>query len=116
MLLTKQQILEVKDLKTEKVYIEEWGGDVYVKTLTGAERDRFEKSILTPDGKRGDFENLRAKLVIEVCVDKDGKRIFTQKDLLALGGKCAGALDKIFDIGQRLSGITKKDVDDMTKN
>jgi|TARA_Y100000310_G_C20662002_1_gene805310 hypothetical protein len=116
MFLTKEQILEAKDLKTEKVHIKEWGGDVFVRTLTGAERDKFEKSIFDVDNNKRTFENLRAKLVIAVTVDKDGNQLFTEADIPALGNKSAHALDVIFDVGQRLSGITQKDVDSMSKN
>jgi len=116
MFLTKEQIFEVKDLKTEKVHIKEWNGDVFVRTLTGAERDKFEKSIFNIDTNKRTFENLRAKLVVAVCVDEEGNQLFSEKDISALGKKSAHALDKIFEVGQRLSGITKDDVDDMSKN
>lgn len=116
MFLTKEQIFAANDLKTEKVNIPEWGGDVFVKTLTGAERDKFEKTIFNIDTNKRTFENMRAKLVVAVTVDKDGNQIFTEEDIPALGKKSSHALDLIFDVGQRLSGITKEDVDDMTKN
>jgi len=45
-LLTRDAILEAQDLQHEEVYIPEWGGSVRVRTLTGAERDAFEQSIV----------------------------------------------------------------------
>ena len=41
MLLNKEQIQSVSDLETQDVEVPEWGGTVRLKSLTGAERDRF---------------------------------------------------------------------------
>ena len=37
-MLTRKQILECADIPTEIVKVPEWGGEVLVKGLTGAER------------------------------------------------------------------------------
>ena len=115
-ILTKDQILSAQDSVVEKVEISEWKGEVNVKSLTGKERDQFEESIFSQKGKKMErnFKNLRAKLVALTVVDDDGNLIFAQKDIEALGLKSASALDKIFSVAQRLSGLTKEDIDDMT--
>jgi hypothetical protein len=41
--------------------------------------------------------------------------MFDATDLEALGRKSAAAIDYIFAEGQKLSGITKQDVEDLTK-
>ena len=117
-MLNKAQILDVEDLTTETVSVPEWGGDVLVQSMTGAERDSFETSLL--EGKGADKEmntnNLRAKLVGKCLVDGKGKRLFTDKDIEALGEKSAEALDRIYDVAQKLNGIGVKEVEDLTKN
>ena len=114
--LTKDQILGAKDLVIEKVEIPEWNGHVNVKSLTGKERDQFEESIFHQKGKKMErnFRNLRAKLVALTTVDDDGNLIFNQNDVEALGDKNASALDKIFSKAQKLSGLTKEDIEEMT--
>jgi hypothetical protein len=42
MTLTRDSILNAKDLKKELVKVPEWGGEVYVRCMTGSERDAFE--------------------------------------------------------------------------
>ncbi len=43
MALSKDAILAAKDTKLSgEISVPEWGGSVYVKTLTGTERDAFE--------------------------------------------------------------------------
>ena len=41
-LLTKDAILKAKDIKTKRVYIEEWGGDVLIKNMTAQRHAIFE--------------------------------------------------------------------------
>ena len=73
-MLTKEQILGVKDLIIREVEMPEWGGSVYVRGLTGSERDAFEASVIEQRGKtnRVNMINVRAKLLVLTICDKDG--------------------------------------------
>ena len=48
-LLNKDQILEASDLQTFSVSVPEWGGDVQIRSMTGADRDEFESSLVKVD-------------------------------------------------------------------
>ena len=122
--LTRDNILAASDITTEEVDVPEWGGTVLVRALSGAERDRFEQSLLNQgapqkNGKRGgktmqvSMENARAKLCALSVVDADGNRLFSDKDAAALGKKSGAALDRVFGVAQRLSGITDADIDEV---
>jgi hypothetical protein len=113
-MLTRDEILKANDIKTEKVKVPEWGGEVFIRTMTGTERDAFEQGIVK--GQRADLHNIRAKLCALAIADKDGKRLFTERDVTALGQKSAKALDRIFSKAQKLNGISPEDVEDMAKN
>jgi len=112
--LTKKQILSADDLPKEKVEVPQWSGHVWVRTLTGAERDRFEQTLL--DGKNVNMANVRARLVVLTAIGDDDKRIFDDADAQALGDKSASALDRIYAVAQRLNGLTATDVEDLAKN
>lgn len=116
--LNREAILAAEDLPRELVEVPEWGGAVYVRALTGAERDQFEASIVEQRGRdvRMNMRNIRAKLVALTVVDEGGQRIFTDDDVAALGGKSAAALDRLFAVAQRLSGLSKEDVEELAKN
>lgn len=118
--LNREEILKAKDRTYQVVKTPEWGGQVRVQSLSGSERDEFEESILGQKSKDGSREvvtkNLRAKLVALTTVDKDGNRIFSQDDVTVLGDKNAAPLDRIFAVAQKLSGISKDDVEEMVKN
>ncbi len=117
-LLTREEILQAEDLPTEDVAVPEWGGTVRVRTLAGYERDRFEESITEQRGKHARIiaDNLRAKLVALSVVGEDGRRLFDEGDVRALGAKSAKALDRVFAVAQRLSGISDRDVDELVGN
>ncbi len=117
-MLTKEQILGVKDLIIREVEMPEWGGSVYVRGLTGSERDAFEASVIEQRGKtnRVNMINVRAKLLVLTICDKDGNPVFTAADIDALGKKSAQALQKLFDVASELSGLSEKDAEELAKN
>jgi hypothetical protein len=116
--LTREQILAAQDFKQETVPVPEWGGEVLVRGLTGAQRDEFEASWYTGEGKdrKLNLENLRARLVALSVVNEKGERQFSAKDVKALGEKSALALDRVFDAAQRVSGFTGNDVEKLAGN
>lgn len=108
MTLKRDDILKAQDILTEKVPVPEWGGDVCVKGMTGTERDAFESSIVSSNGKKTSVNmvNIRAKLAAQTICDENGERLFTDADdVKVLGAKSATALQRVFEVAQRLSGI-----------
>lgn len=118
MLLNKEQIKTVSDLETQDVEVPEWGGTVRLKSLTGAERDKFEASVVQGQGKNTtvNMQNLRAKLVAQSAIGEDGKPLFTEEDVKWLGEKSAKALNRLFNAAQQLSGLSESDVKELAGN
>lgn len=117
-MLTRDEILAAEDLPVEIVYVPEWGGSVFVRTLTGSERDKFEEDTIQGKGKnrRVTLQNIRARLVALTVCDESGTRLFQPADVARLGLKSAAALDRVFSVAQRLSGLTDDDVEELVKN
>ena len=118
-MLSKEEILNAQDLPREEVKVPEWGGSVFVLTLTGAQRDAFEQSIMEKKGSKtreANLRNIRAKLASMAICDEAGKRMFSDAEAEALGAKSAKALDRIFEAAQRLNGLSNEDVEDLAKN
>lgn len=117
-LLGREAILAVSDIQTEDVDVPEWGGTVRVKGLTGTERDAFEQSCVSGTGKKATFKmnNIRARLVAKTAIDENGALIFQEADVEVLGQKSGAALDRVFTVAQRLSGLTKEDIEELEKN
>lgn len=116
-LLSRDAILAVPDVKTEELYVPEWGGVVRVRGLSGKERDAYEMSITVGRGRNQEINarNARAKLVVRCVVDADGNRLFGDADVAALGEKSAAALQRVFDCCRRLSGLSDEDLEEMTE-
>jgi hypothetical protein len=117
MILSKDSILQAQDLKTELLPVPEWGGDVYVRGMNGAERDKFEASIVQTKGKDQTLNmvNIRAKLASMTICDEKGNRLFSDADIAKLATKSAAALQRVFTVAQRLSGIGEDDVKELAE-
>ena len=114
-MLTKEQILQADDLPREFVSVPEWGGDVYVRTMTGAERDAWEvETVMEAD--KVNRVNLRARMCARCIVDDKGARLFTDKEAEKLGDKSAAALERVFSVAIRLNALSNKDVETLEKN
>lgn len=116
-LLSREQILEAKDLKTEDVDVPEWGGAVRLRTLTGTERDAFEQSMVETKGgkQRQNLKNFRARLIAKCVVTEAGELMFSPPDIEPLGKKSAAALGRVFDACQKLNGFSESDVEELTE-
>jgi len=115
--LGRDAILKAAELRTEDVPVPEWGGSVLVRELRGRERDEWEASLAVQRGKQmvPDVANMRAKLAARTIVDSDGEPVFTQQDVAALGELSAAALDRVFEVASRLSGLNPDAVEEAGK-
>jgi hypothetical protein len=118
-LLNRDAILRAKDLDSEVVPVPEWGGAVRVRGLMAWERDDYEASCFPIDDKgkrRENFANMRARLVVLCVVDDEGRPVFQRSDVGDLASKSAAALDRLYTVASRLSGLSARDVEDLEKN
>lgn len=118
-LLTRDAILGASDIETEIVAVPEWGGDVMVRGLTAAQRDKYEQSMIGKDEKgkaKISMANARARLVALTVVDESGALVFSDADILKLGTKSAAAMDRIYEAATRLSGVSDGDMDELVGN
>lgn len=113
------QILAADDIAFEEVTVPEWRVRVVVRGMTGRERDAFEQSIVHGRGKEREFnlDNARARFVSKCIVHPEThKRLFTPAQVDALGKKSSAALQRVYEVAMRLSGLTDEDIADLEKN
>ncbi len=117
MSLSKDEILSANDIYIEEVKVPEWGGNVYVKTLSGEDRDMLEASMMefSANGKPKTLklQKLRGTLAALGICDEEGNRIFDDKDIPALAKKSAAALDRVVLAVQKLAAMSPADVNDL---
>ncbi|MDX3405523.1 hypothetical protein PV708_04695 [Streptomyces sp. ME02-6977A] len=115
-LLGKDQITAADDRQWEDVDVPEWGGTVRLLGMSGTERNAYQSSlvVLGHDGKptRMNMADQLAKLVGKCLVGEDFERLFTDKEVKALGAKNGAVLERLSKVASRLSGLRKEDVED----
>jgi hypothetical protein len=102
--LSKTQILALDDLPKKAVTVPEWGGSVFVRALTGGERDKLERMISKDDVSR-------ASIVALCVVDDEGNRLFTENDIPALADKNGSALERIVSAALSFNMLTDESME-----
>jgi len=120
-LLDGKALLKKEDLTIEKVNL---GKDeyVFVRQMTGRERDRFEQSLIkenknAPGGYDKALDDFRAKLAVCTVCDGAGKLLLGPLDYSLLSQNMSAArLEKIVNKAQKLNAITEVDKEELVKN
>ncbi len=108
----REAILGAADTKVVKLAVPEWGCEVYLRVMTGGERDAFEMATAAdPKSGRRSLVNVRARFAALVLADEAGKRLFTDADIPALTQKSAAALDRILEAGMKHNAMRDEDVE-----
>lgn len=113
MILTRDKILSSPDLPREEVQTPEWGGSVFVRTMSGSERDAFVHHCIE---QKDDIRGLKARLLCLTLCDETGSRLFGDDDQEALDAKSSKVLDDLFQVAQRLSGLGEDEVEEIAGN
>jgi hypothetical protein len=127
-LLNRKKLLEKQKLDIVKVDLGTDEGEeiyVYVKQMTGRERDTFERTLTKEKrdskGKIKDYEqaleDFRAKLAVSTVCDEEGNLILRPQDYPELSQNMSAArLEIIINKAQELNKISEEDKDALTKN
>jgi hypothetical protein len=122
--LDRKKLLEKEKLEIIKVDL---GKDefVYVRQMTGRERDVFEQSLLKKNkdskgntiGYEQATEDFRAKLAVVTVCDEEGKPILQPGDYAILSqNMSAKRLEMIINVAQKLNAISEEDKEGLVKN
>lgn len=113
--LTADQILNANDIELEKITIPEWGGDAYIRMMSGTERDTWEVYAQGQMTTKGAV-NMRAKLASLCLADADGRRLFTDQKVSKLGEKSSAVLDRIYEKCIAVNKLSASDVEALEGN
>ena len=123
-LLTREALLTKEKLEVVKVEFEN-GEFVYVRQMTGRERDQFEQSLLKKNrDKKGNVigyeqstEDFRAKLAVQTICDENGELILKPGDFAVLSmSMSAKKLETIINKAQEINKISEEDKENLVKN
>lgn len=113
--LSREEILGADDSYFEDHYCAKWKGKVRIRTMTAADRDRFEFEYMQAVSEKR-TPNIRALLVARCAVDpKTGERLFNDEDAETLAKKNGATIDELYGIAQRINVITEEDIQTLVK-
>lgn len=128
-LLSRNQILEAKDIKTKDIEVHEWGGTIRIKQLSAKEYNDITMNMVNIrkmaakqlSSKKNADENLedainelaiknqKILLIIKSVVDENMKPLFTEADLELLYQKNTNVIDKIIAEIEELNAVSTED-------
>lgn len=116
--LSREDILTADDGSQKRIEVKKWGGDVYIKSFTVAERAKFETSVMGDDGQPdatmvlGLFE----RAIVLGVVNEAGESLFTEAHIGALGKKDATTLRAVAQEVLDFNGIGEDKAKKIAKN
>lgn len=119
---TRDSILNSSDRISGFVDIPEWGGRVYLATLTVAQRAKFLDSLSKLGGGQNALEQAanysRAQCDLLACaiVGPDSVELFTLDDVERLTTKSPALVGRVYDEIVRLNGFSVVATEDNAKN
>ena len=102
MSLTRDQLLAPRPLATERVEIPDLGDGVFVRVMTGQERDQYEFDLVQ---HRDTMDNARARLLVRCLCDEQGNLLLQPGDVEALGRQPATILDRASKVASRINRL-----------
>lgn len=133
-MLTREEIIERERARPKVERIENlpvWGGEIYVRRLSGAERDRWDMWNLAHSydeddekegrGRAGMFRDdapahVRARFVVLVACDAEGQPLFAEEDVAMVAGFDHEPLQVIWERGRAFNGLGKGAEEQAGKN
>lgn len=107
MTLNKNAILAANDMPLQKVSVPEWGGEVYLRPMSGTARAEFELRLVGAKKQSGEYigPGMRGFILVNTLCDADGGLLFTAADIDAIESKNATVLARLVDDAMRISGL-----------
>jgi len=106
MTLTRDAILAVTDLPETVVDVPEWGGSVRLRGLSAGAAAAWQTAA-----EAAEPIEAMCRLVALSALDLEGRCLFTEADVAALGGKSMAAIRRVFNAAAMLNGLGLSDED-----
>ena len=108
----KDKILAANDIPDEKLHVPEGKVDLLIKGMTAGERVKLMQSAYDAKTEQVNMSRVYPDVVVACSFDPETEEpVFDDADKEALMGKSSAAIEKIADVGLRLSGIGKEQQD-----
>ena len=106
---TPDEVLAKNDHVRQKVSVPEWGLHLWAATMTGEQRDEFDRRR---DAKLG----LRGWLVVVCCQREDGTTFFRPDQVAAVNKKNGAVLDRLVDAIIKVNYLGQTSIEELEGN
>lgn len=110
-LLNKSAILAAQDLKTERLTVKEWGGEVIVSEMDGVTLAEFYEHLFPAGVEKNppkmNDARFHATVVAFSVVDENGQLLFGVDDIPMLAKKSRATLKRVFTVADGLSLLSQ---------
>lgn len=117
---TRDMLLKPVERPSEIVELPELGEgvSVIVTGMTARERSEFDQQFVSRKGEpmKKRIAEGRERIVVACCRDEEGNRLLTHEDVSQLGKQSCSVIERIVNVAQRLSGMTKDELENAVKN
>lgn len=121
---TRDSILSAPDRIAGFIDVPEWGGRIYIATLTVAQRARFLEGLTTFSSKAAAdrvgagviYFRLQVELLASAVVGADSEPLFVEADIEKLITKSPVIVGKVFDSIVELNGFSSVATEEAAKN
>lgn len=108
----RDKIFSAQDIPTEVVNIPEWGVDVLVRGMSAGDRITLMQNAFDQTTQQVNMSIVYPDVVVSCTYDPDSNEpVFTPADKDAILAKSSAAVERLANVGLRLSGIGKEEQD-----
>ncbi len=114
----KDHILGVNDLVQECIHVPEWGVDVYIRMMTGTEKDEVSHKAREGISEGEDSARTRNAFLLLLCktlCDENGVNIFRDSDAMLLMRKNPIVIERLIKESMRINMMGKGAEEDAKK-
>jgi hypothetical protein len=104
----RETILAVEDIPSETIHVKEWNVDLLIKGMTAGDRVLLMQNAYDQTTQQVNMAAVYPDVVVSCAYDPTTKEpVFTNADKDAILRKSSAAIERIADVGLKLSGIGK---------
>ena len=117
-MLNRDAILNAQDFRTEAQKVPEWGGEVFLRTLTCNQAENYQEFLVNLQGDNGKLRlaGMRVKLLTMCLCDQSGVLLFSDEDMEALAQKDSAVIGRLFEAAKKLNAIDDDAGEEAEKN
>jgi hypothetical protein len=113
----RDKIMAASDIPTETVTVPEWGVEVLVKGMSAGERIRLMQNAFDQQTQQVNMSIVYPDVLVACTFDPEtDDPVFTEQDKTAILSKSSAAVERVANVGLKLSGIGKDEQDEAGKS